>query len=96
MKDAYKPDVHWTSYFRNRSGVDPFMGNENEASTFTIQDNDGSAAFTQLLVRHGYKKASSWLTRDKLPNYHIEVSITEEDIMGKFILEPFQVQKVRL
>ena len=93
MGPAYRPEVHWTSHFRNRSGLDPFTGDETESSTFTIEDDAGSAALTQLLLRHGYKKAGSWPTL-KRPNYHIEVSTTEEDILGAFTLEPFQVQKV--
>ncbi|CZR62635.1 uncharacterized protein PAC_12532 [Phialocephala subalpina] len=92
MGSAYKPEVHWTSHFRNRSGLDPFTGNENESSTFTIEDDAGSAALTQLLLRHGYKKAGSWPTR-KRPTYHIEASTTEEDILSEFTLESFQVQK---
>jgi len=87
---AYRPEVHWTSYFRGRSGLDPFTGNAREVSTFTLNDAAVSAAFAQLLIRHGYKKASTW----KSPTFHVEVCTTEEDILSTFTLEPYQIQKV--
>jgi hypothetical protein len=91
MGSAYRPEVHWTSHFRSRSGLDPFKGDEKRSSTFTIEDAVGSSAFTRLLVRNGYKKAAAW---PKGSSYHIEVSTTHGDLLSEFSLEPFQVQKV--
>jgi hypothetical protein len=90
MGQAYRPEAHWTSHWRHRSGLDPFKGDENKFCTFTIADDAGSSAFTQLLIRNGHKKASSW----KNPTYHIEVSTTEGGVESAFTLDPFQVEKV--
>lgn len=93
MREAYDPEIHWTSSLRQKAGLSPFTGDEIEASTFTIADQNGSLALSHMLTR---KVHSHHILNQNLraPVYHIEVITTEGDIMSKFVLEPFQVQKV--
>lgn len=89
----YDPEIHWTSSLRRKTGLSPFTGNEIEASTFTIGEQNSSLAFTRMLTRMGHSYCM--LDQDiSTPVYHIEVVTTEGGLMSEFTLEPFQVQKV--
>jgi hypothetical protein len=94
MGEMYSPEIHWTSSLRRKAGLRPFTGNEIEASTFTIREHTASLAFTDMLVRMGHQCHRRLDHNLKAPVYHIEVVTTEEDLKSRFVLEPFQVQKV--
>jgi hypothetical protein len=93
LGEVYSPVLHWTSSLRQKAGLSPFTGNENEASTFTIKDQDAAHAFAHMLTRKGYPIPDKSI---RAPVYHIEVVTTEGGHMSKFALEPSQVQKVSL
>ena len=93
LREAYNPEIHWTSSLRRKTGLRPFTGNEIESSTFTIKEQNSSLAFTRMLARMGH--SDRMLEQDiSDPVYHIEVITTEGNLMSEFTLEPFQVHKV--
>ena len=89
MGNAYVPSIHWTSRLRGRAGLTPYEAINKTQSTFTIDDLSGS--FTELLIRNGYKGATSWRRHVV---YHIEVNTSEAGLDSSFCLDPCQVEKV--
>ncbi|CZR50455.1 uncharacterized protein PAC_00327 [Phialocephala subalpina] len=75
LREVYDPEIHWTSSLRQKTGLSPFTGNEIEASTFTIADQNGSLALSHMLARkvHSHRIVNKNL---RAPVYHIEVVTT--------------------
>lgn len=91
LGEAYAPSIHWTSHLRGRAGHVPYESHHSGCSTFTFADNGD--AFTKFLTQWGYGPAASWC---KCPVYHIQVVVSEKDLLSSFLLDPIQVKKVKI
>lgn len=94
---AFKPEVHWTSRLRHRTGqydADEISAAKpsTEESSFTISDEKAVLRVTEFLIYLKFPSATSW--RGKRHTYHFEVAATPGESTATFSWSTSQLERV--
>lgn len=95
--EAYRPEVHWTSPLRYRTGqydADKMSTGESltKESSFTISDEAAVLKITEFLIRHNFLPATSWKGKDYV--CHFEVAVTPSGSTEEFSWNTSQLERV--
>ena len=94
---AYRPEVHWTSRLRYRTGqydVDKISAAKfsTEESSFTISDKTAVLKVTEFLIRHNFVPATLWKGKSHI--YHFEVAATPGESTESFSWSTSRLERV--
>ena len=94
---AYRPEVHWTSQLRYRTGqydADKISAAKfsTEESSFTISDKTAVLKVTEFLIHHNFLPATLWKGKSHI--YHFEVAASSGESTESFSWSTSQLERV--